>query len=271
MRFMSFITSAHRGPPTPELIEAMHKLADREIKAGRMLDSGGLMPIETGARISIRNGQLSVVDGPLVEAKEVIGGYAIFEFQSKEEAVASALEFMQLHKDLMPGWEGTCEVRAFFSRTYAGPSRRETATPAVGGHDGRRHPSRDPGRLADRAAPADHQPGEDAARRAAGRGPDAGGAAGRAGALAGDRRSGEARRLADGDRQAPGRWIICAAAGCSSASTPWSPGTWRPSSRPCPIWTPPWTTTSATSCCGWSSPPVTRGCRARRARRWRSG
>ena len=48
-----------------------------------------------------------------VEAKEVIGGYAIFELRDKEEAVASAKEFMQLHKDLMPGWEGTCELRMF--------------------------------------------------------------------------------------------------------------------------------------------------------------
>jgi hypothetical protein len=113
MRFMSFITSAHNGPPTPELMEAMNKLADREIKAGRMIDSGGLMPLAAGARVSIADGKLSVVDGPFVEAKEVIGGYAIFEFRNKEEAVASAVEFMQLHKDLMPGWEGTCEVRAF--------------------------------------------------------------------------------------------------------------------------------------------------------------
>ena len=113
MRFMSFITSAHSGPPTPELLEAMNKLADREIKAGRMIDSGGLMPLAAGARVRISDGKLSVVDGPFVEAKEVIGGYAIFEFRNKEEAVASAVEFMQLHKDLMPGWEGTCEVRAF--------------------------------------------------------------------------------------------------------------------------------------------------------------
>jgi hypothetical protein len=113
MRFMFIVKSAHRGPPTPKLMEAMHKLADREIKAGRMLDSGGLMPLATGAQVRITNGQLSVVDGPFVEAKEVIGGYAIFELQGKEEAVASATEFMQLHKDLMPGWEGTCELRAF--------------------------------------------------------------------------------------------------------------------------------------------------------------
>ena len=113
MRFMSFITSAHSGPPTPELLEAMHKLADREIKSGRMIDSGGFMPLAAGARVRIADGKLSVIDGPFVEAKEIIGGYAIFEFRNKEEAVASAVEFMQLHKDLMPGWEGTCEVRAF--------------------------------------------------------------------------------------------------------------------------------------------------------------
>ena len=113
MRFMSFVTSAHAGPPTPELIEAMNKLADREIKAGRMIDMGGLMPVAMGAQVRIADGKLSVIDGPFVEAKEVIGGYAIMEFRNKEEALASAVEFMQLHKDFMPGWEGTCEVRAF--------------------------------------------------------------------------------------------------------------------------------------------------------------
>jgi len=116
MRFMFIVKSAHSGPPTPELIEAMQKLADREIKAGRMLDNGGLMPVSTGAQVRLIDGKLSVIDGPFVEAKEVIGGYAIFELPGKEEALASAKEFMQLHKDLMPGWEGTCELRAFASK-----------------------------------------------------------------------------------------------------------------------------------------------------------
>src|SRR5882724_6464222 len=116
MRFMSIVMSSHPpGPPTPQLMEAMNKLADREIKAGRMLDTGGLMPITTGARVRIADGQLSVIDGPFVEAKEVIGGYAIFELRDKQEAVTLAVEFMQLHRDHMPGWEGTCEVRAFFT------------------------------------------------------------------------------------------------------------------------------------------------------------
>ena len=114
MRFMFIVKSAHPfGPPTSQFMEAMNKLADREIKAGRLLDNGGLTPLAMGAQVRITDGQLSVVDGPFVEAKEVIGGYATFELQSKEEAVAAATEFMQLHKDLMPGWEGTCEVRAF--------------------------------------------------------------------------------------------------------------------------------------------------------------
>ena len=113
MRFMSFVTSAHSGPPSPELMEQMNKLADREIKAGRMIDCGGLMPVQTGAQVRITDGKLSVIDGPFVETKEVIGGYAIFELRNKEEAVAAAVEFMQLHREHMPGWDGTCEVRAF--------------------------------------------------------------------------------------------------------------------------------------------------------------
>ena len=114
MRFMSIVTSPQPpGPPLPEMMEAMGKLADREIKAGRLLDMGGLMPLATGAQVRIADGRLGVVDGPFVEAKELIGGYAIFELRDKEEAVASAVEFMQLHRQHMPDWEGTCEVRSF--------------------------------------------------------------------------------------------------------------------------------------------------------------
>ena len=113
MRFMSIVLSSQAPvQPPASLMEAMGKLADREIKAGRMIDMGGLMPIETGVQVRIKDGELKVIDGPFVEAKEVIDGYAIFEFRNKEEALASAKEFMQLHIDHMPGWEGTCEVRA---------------------------------------------------------------------------------------------------------------------------------------------------------------
>jgi hypothetical protein len=113
MRFMYIVTSPQPDKgPTPALMEAMGKLADREIKAGRMLDTGGLMPIAmAGAQVRITNNKLGVIDGPFVETKELIGGYAIFELRDMEEAVAAAKEFMQLHLEHMPGWEGTCEVR----------------------------------------------------------------------------------------------------------------------------------------------------------------
>jgi hypothetical protein len=117
MRFMYVVTSSQpmRGP-TPALMEAMHKLSEREIKAGRMVDSGGLMPVAMGgAQVKITDGKLGVVDGPFVETKEMIGGYAIFELRNKEEAVAAAREFMQLHLDHMPDWEGTCEIRMMAS------------------------------------------------------------------------------------------------------------------------------------------------------------
>src|SRR5215475_13312091 len=114
MRFMYIVTSPQPNrSPTPALMEAMGKLADREIKAGRMIDSGGLMPVSMGAQVKITDGKLSVVDGPFVETKELVGAYAIFELRDKEEAVAAAKEFMQLHLEHMPGWEGTCEVRSF--------------------------------------------------------------------------------------------------------------------------------------------------------------
>jgi hypothetical protein len=113
MKFMFIVKSAHTMPPTPALLEAMHKLAVREIEAGRMLDNGGLMPLAQGAQVRIANGKLTVLDGPFAETKEVIGGYAVFDLPSKKEALASAVEFMQLHQDLLPGWEGICELRAF--------------------------------------------------------------------------------------------------------------------------------------------------------------
>ena len=79
------------------------------LQKGWMLDAGDALTME-GRMV---NSQKVVTDGPFVEAKEVIGGYAIFELPGKQEAVAMAVEFMQLHKDFMPGWEGTCELRAF--------------------------------------------------------------------------------------------------------------------------------------------------------------
>ena len=89
----------------------MHALAVREIAAGRMIEDGGLMPLTMGARITNARGKVAVIDGPFAETKEVIGGYAVFEVKDREEGLGLAIEFMQLHADNMPGWEGVMEMR----------------------------------------------------------------------------------------------------------------------------------------------------------------
>jgi hypothetical protein len=115
MRFMFMVKTAHQGPPTPELMAAIDELAGREIEAGRLIDQGGLLPPAMGAEIQVKDGKVSVLDGPFAESKEVVGGYAVFELPGREEAIASALEFMELHRRFAPGWEGICEMRPMAS------------------------------------------------------------------------------------------------------------------------------------------------------------
>ena len=111
MRFMFIIKAAGAAAPPPALVEAMHVLAEREVKAGRMIIDGGLAPRDAGAEVRVRKGKLTITDGPFAETKEVIGGYAVFELPDMAAAIASAREFMSLHQTHMPDWEGICEVR----------------------------------------------------------------------------------------------------------------------------------------------------------------
>ena len=115
MRFMMIVKHAEKqGPPPKQLMDAIAKTAEEASKAGTMLGNGGLGPTALGARVRVSGGQVTVTDGPFTEAKEVIGGYAQFELKSKEEAVKSAVAFMELHKKHWPGWEGETEVRQMF-------------------------------------------------------------------------------------------------------------------------------------------------------------
>jgi hypothetical protein len=82
-----------------------------QAKAGIFVSAGGLKPTAQGARVRITGGKLKVSDGPFTEAKEVIGGFAIINAASKKEAIESARQFMQLHIQHWPEWEGECEVR----------------------------------------------------------------------------------------------------------------------------------------------------------------
>jgi hypothetical protein len=115
MKFMMIVKAAeNQGPPPKALMDAIDKLVEEESKTGVMLGGGGLGPTNLGARVRLAGGKVTVTDGPFTEAKEVIGGYAQFELKSKEEAVKSAVHFMELHKQHWPGWQGETEVRQMY-------------------------------------------------------------------------------------------------------------------------------------------------------------
>ena len=115
MRFMMLVKHAENsGAPPKELMDAIAKLSEEAVKAGTMVASGGLAPTAASTRVRVSRGQITTTDGPFTEAKEIVGGIAIFDLKSKEEAVEGALRFMELHKKHWPGWEGTTEVRQIF-------------------------------------------------------------------------------------------------------------------------------------------------------------
>ena len=115
MRFLITVKGAEgQGMPPVELIDAIEKLADEASKNGSMVMRGGLYPAAQAARIRVVNGRVTVTDGPFAETKEMVGGFAIFNYKSREEAVASAKEMAELHRRLWPAWVGETEVRQIF-------------------------------------------------------------------------------------------------------------------------------------------------------------
>jgi hypothetical protein len=115
MRFMMMVKSAENsGPPPKALMDAMGKLVEEAMKNGGLIDTGGLAPSAMSTRVRLSKGKISTIDGPFTEAKEVIGGFAIFELNSKQEAIGAAQRFIELHKKHWPGWEGETEIRPMF-------------------------------------------------------------------------------------------------------------------------------------------------------------
>jgi hypothetical protein len=117
MKYLTFIrhSESYRqsGPPAA-LMDAMGKFVEKSLKDGILVDTGGLLPSKDGVRVRLANGKITVTDGPFTESKEVIGGWAILETDSKAEAVRVATEFMELHRKYWPGFDGESEVRPMF-------------------------------------------------------------------------------------------------------------------------------------------------------------
>ena len=92
-------------PPSAELMATMGELVQRKFAEGKLLSTEGCAATSKGALVSLTNGKLGITDGPFAEAKEIIGGFALFQLKSKQEAIAEAREFLEIAGD------GTVEIR----------------------------------------------------------------------------------------------------------------------------------------------------------------
>ena len=114
MKYLMMIkhSESYRGEPIPQaLMDAMGEFVTESFKSGVLKDTAGLKPTSEGFRVRLSNKQLKVTDGPFTESKEVVGGYAIVEAASREEALKIARQFMELHRQHWPTFEGESEVR----------------------------------------------------------------------------------------------------------------------------------------------------------------
>jgi hypothetical protein len=84
------------GPPTPEQMERMGGFVEEATKAGVLLATGGLAPLEDAVKVSYTDGKYTVLDGPFSEAKELVGGWALMECRDIDEAVEWTKRFLSL-------------------------------------------------------------------------------------------------------------------------------------------------------------------------------
>jgi hypothetical protein len=99
MRFIGYTLgdeSAPMPPPSPELMATMDTYLEEATKAGVLVATGGIAPTAMGAKISLKDGEFTVVDGPFTEAKELIGGWALMECRDLAEAVEWSKRFISV-------------------------------------------------------------------------------------------------------------------------------------------------------------------------------
>jgi len=109
MRYLSIFKSAETGAmPTEEEMAVMGQYIEERARAGVLLSTEGCLPSAAGARIRKSGDKVTVTDGPFSEAKEVVGGFALLQVNSKEEAIEEARRFLAVVGD------GECELRQLY-------------------------------------------------------------------------------------------------------------------------------------------------------------
>lgn len=112
MKFLMFVKHAgNPGAPPKGLMDAMEKFVGESFAKGILKDTGGLVPVKSSTFIQSKGGKVTIKDGPFTESKEIIGGYALVETKTREEALTLAKEFMELHRIHWPEFECVSEVR----------------------------------------------------------------------------------------------------------------------------------------------------------------
>jgi hypothetical protein len=107
MRFLCLYkpSQAEGAPPTQAEMAAMGKLIEDMTKEGVLLSTEGCQPSAKGARVRLSSGKITVTDGPFIETKELIGGFAILQAKSTEEAIELTRRFLKVAGD------GETEIR----------------------------------------------------------------------------------------------------------------------------------------------------------------
>jgi hypothetical protein len=125
MRFLSIFKGIERDtPPTESEMAAMGKFIEEAASAGWLLSTEGCLPSARGARVRQADGEVTVLDGPFTEAKEVVGGFAIMQANSKDEAIELTRRFLDVAGD------GECEIRQLYEEPALDSA---TANEAVSG------------------------------------------------------------------------------------------------------------------------------------------
>jgi len=120
MRYLSIYKAVERNtPPSAEHIAKMGQLIEETMRSGALLATEGCLPSAMGMRVRLADGEITVKDGPFTESKEVVGGFAILQADSKEQAIELTRRFLHIAGD------GECEIRALYeahTETFKRPS-----------------------------------------------------------------------------------------------------------------------------------------------------
>jgi len=88
-------------------------------KSGQLVAAEGLQAVNTATTVRIRNGKVSVTDGPFAETKEQLGGFYLIEARDLNEAIQAASR-------IPPARMGSIEVRPIRHLEWSdGRPRRE--------------------------------------------------------------------------------------------------------------------------------------------------